>query len=50
MSVQRSHEICDRLETALQKALDGAVVMIHVEPDHEARQVQALVPSESACV
>jgi cation diffusion facilitator family transporter len=42
MSVERSHEICDRLEIALQKALDGAVVTIHVEPDHEARQVQVL--------
>jgi cation diffusion facilitator family transporter len=42
MSVQRSHEICDRLEGALQKALEGAVVMIHVEPDHEARQAQVV--------
>lgn len=39
MSVVRSHEICDRLETALEKAFAGAVVMIHVEPDHEAKQV-----------
>jgi cation diffusion facilitator family transporter len=42
MSVERSHEICDRLEAALQKALEGAVVMIHVEPDHEARQAQVV--------
>lgn len=43
MSVKRSHEICDRLEAALQKAaLEGAVVMIHVEPDHEARQAQVV--------
>jgi cation diffusion facilitator family transporter len=42
MSVDRSHEICDRLESALQKALEGAVVTIHVEPDHEARQAQVL--------
>jgi cation diffusion facilitator family transporter len=39
MSVERSHEICDRLEDALQKAFEGAVVMIHVEPEHEAKQV-----------
>ena len=39
MSVDRSHEICDRLETALGKAFEGAVVMIHVEPDHEAKRV-----------
>jgi cation diffusion facilitator family transporter len=37
MSVGRSHEICDRLEAALEKAFEGAVVMIHVEPDHEAK-------------
>jgi len=42
MSVERSHEICDRLEAALQKALEGAVVMIHVEPDHEAGQAQGV--------
>jgi divalent metal cation (Fe/Co/Zn/Cd) transporter len=42
MSVERSHEICDRLEAALQKALEGAVVMIHVEPDHEAKPAQVV--------
>jgi cation diffusion facilitator family transporter len=40
MSVERSHEICDRLEAALQR--EGAVVMIHVEPDHEATQAQVV--------
>ncbi len=38
MSVERSHEICDRLEAALQTAFEGAVVMIHVEPEHEAKR------------
>ncbi len=37
MSVERSHEICDRLEAALGRAFQGAAVMIHVEPDHEAK-------------
>jgi cation diffusion facilitator family transporter len=37
LRVGRSHEICDRLEAALEKAFEGAVVMIHVEPDHEAK-------------
>ena len=37
MSVERSHEICDRLEIALQRALEGAVVIIHIEPEHEAK-------------
>jgi cation diffusion facilitator family transporter len=43
MSVERSHEICDRLEAALQKSFEGAVVMIHVEPEHEAKQASAIV-------
>jgi cation diffusion facilitator family transporter len=47
MSVERSHEICDRLEAALQTALEGAVVMIHVEPDHEARQAQVVAGNAS---
>jgi divalent metal cation (Fe/Co/Zn/Cd) transporter len=40
MSVEQSHQICDRVEAALQKAFEGAVIMIHVEPDHEAKQAQ----------
>lgn len=40
MSVDRSHEICDRLEAALGQAFEGAIVMIHVEPDHEAKQAK----------
>ncbi len=36
MTVQRSHEICDRLEAALKDALDEAIVTIHVEPDDMA--------------
>jgi len=43
MSVEQSHEICDRLEAALQKAFEGAVVMIHVEPEHEAKQASVIV-------
>lgn len=38
MSVEQSHEICDRLEAALEKSFEGAVVMIHVEPEHEAKR------------
>lgn len=41
MTVARSHEICDRLEAALGDTLQGAVVTIHVEPDHEARSPPA---------
>jgi cation diffusion facilitator family transporter len=43
MTVERSHEICDRLEAALEKAFERAVVMIHVEPEHEAKQASATI-------
>ncbi|HXF53739.1 MAG TPA: cation diffusion facilitator family transporter [Hyphomicrobiaceae bacterium] len=42
MSVAESHEICDRLEAALEAAIDGAQVVIHVEPDTEAKAKGAL--------
>lgn len=42
MTVAMSHEICDRLEAALEKAIDGADVLIHVEPDSEAKPRGAL--------
>jgi cation diffusion facilitator family transporter len=50
MSVAHSHEICDRLEAALKKTLEGAIVTIHVEPEHKAKRmrswsVSTLVPS-----
>lgn len=38
MSVAASHEICDRLEAALTEAVQGAEVLIHVEPEEEAKQ------------
>ncbi len=37
MSVSEAHEICDRIERALQKDTPGAVVSIHVEPDDKAK-------------
>jgi cation diffusion facilitator family transporter len=37
MSVVESHAICDRLETALETTIPGAVVTIHVEPGEEAK-------------
>ena len=33
MTVSESHAICDRIEDALEAAIDGARVTIHVEPD-----------------
>jgi cation diffusion facilitator family transporter len=38
MTVAKSHEICDRLEAALIEAVHGAEVLIHVEPEEEAKQ------------
>ncbi|SFU79035.1 cation diffusion facilitator family transporter [Methylobacterium sp. 174MFSha1.1] len=38
MTVAESHAICDRLEAAIEGAVEGAVVTIHVEPAEEAKQ------------
>ena len=37
MTVEDSHAICDRLESALETTIPGAVVTIHVEPGEEAK-------------
>ncbi|SFG63087.1 cation diffusion facilitator family transporter [Methylobacterium gossipiicola] len=37
MTVRDSHEICDRLEAAIEGAVEGAVVVIHVEPGEQAK-------------
>jgi cation diffusion facilitator family transporter len=36
MTVAASHRICDRLEAAIEAAVEGAEVLIHVEPEGEA--------------
>ncbi len=36
MSVEASHRICDRIEAALLDGFPGAVIQIHVEPEHHA--------------
>lgn len=38
MTVAASHQICDRIELALTEAVPGAQVLIHVEPEAEAKQ------------
>jgi cation diffusion facilitator family transporter len=38
MTVQDSHDICDRVEAALRTHLGNAVINIHVEPEREAKQ------------
>jgi cation diffusion facilitator family transporter len=45
MTVAASHAICDRLEAALQEAVPGAEVVIHVEPEKEAKRQGRVVPS-----
>lgn len=42
MTVRESHAICDRLEDALEAAIPGAEVLIHVEPDNKAKPAGAL--------
>jgi len=37
MTVERSHNICDRIEHALAKTIPGSRVVIHVEPAHKAK-------------
>lgn len=37
MTVKASHDICDRIESALRQAVPGARVTIHVEPDYKAK-------------
>ena len=43
MSVEAAHEICDRLEDAIEMELANTDVVIHVEPDHKAKGKGAVV-------
>ncbi|MDP3525379.1 MAG: cation diffusion facilitator family transporter, partial [Hoeflea sp.] len=43
MSVEASHRICDRLESALKQAVEGIQVTIHVEPGHKAKDEGVLL-------
>lgn len=43
MTVASAHVICDRLEGAIGKAIDGAEILIHVEPEGEARHKGVVV-------
>jgi cation diffusion facilitator family transporter len=37
MTVDAAHEICDRIEVALKREMEGLVVTIHVEPEGKAK-------------
>lgn len=41
MPVAEAHDICDRLEQSLTEEIEGAEVLIHVEPEGEAKVVSA---------
>lgn len=41
--VETAHDICDRIEQALQSKLPGAMITIHVEPEHKAKHSGVLV-------
>ncbi len=43
MTVEEAHHICDRLEEALQVAIEGTNVLIHVEPQEMAKHHGVLV-------
>lgn len=43
MSVAEAHRICDRLEAAIGEEVRGAEVLIHVEPEGEARHKGVVV-------
>ncbi len=37
MTVSEAHDICDRIENGLKKAMAGISVLIHVEPEHKVK-------------
>jgi divalent metal cation (Fe/Co/Zn/Cd) transporter len=43
MTVSEAHAICDRIEAALTEAIEGAEILIHVEPEGELKAKGALV-------
>lgn len=42
-TVTEAHEICDRIEQALKAKVSGALITIHVEPEHKAKHKGTLV-------
>ena len=37
MSVHDAHVICDNIETAIEREIEGSEAVIHVEPDHKVK-------------
>lgn len=45
MTVDQAHDICDRLETALETAIVDSTISIHVEPEGKAKTTTVYRPS-----
>ncbi len=43
MTVDRAHEICDRVEEAISRDIPGSRTTIHVEPEHKAKHTGIVV-------
>jgi cation diffusion facilitator family transporter len=43
LSVRDAHDMCDRIEAALKAQVPGAMVTIHVEPEHKAKHAGIVV-------
>ncbi len=43
ITVSAAHEMCDRVEAALKKLIEGCVVTIHVEPEEKAKHAGIIV-------
>lgn len=44
MSVYEAHDICDRVEEALHRAVPDLHVTIHLEPEHKAKETGIILP------
>ncbi len=42
-TVNEAHEVCDRVEAALEDLLPGSVITIHVEPENKAKRTGIMV-------
>ena len=43
VTVAEAHEMCDRVEAALKRLIEGCVITIHVEPEHKAKHAGIVV-------
>lgn len=47
MTVFDAHEICDRIEDALHRAVPQAQVTIHIEPEHKSKESGIILPDDA---